>query len=568
MTTKITIGEKLDGGAVTLNVESLIYSRALIQANSGGGKSGLMRVIAEQVAAKIPTIIIDKEGEYHTLREKLDIVLVGERGEIGANVRSAGLLARKLVELGASAVCDLYELKLPQQREWVKNFVESLMSLPKNLWHPTLVLIDECDVFAPEKGFGESTATDAVIDLMARGRKHGLCGVPATQRLSKLHKNVAAEVNNVFIGRTWLDTDQSRAGKMLGLSSSGALILRDFKTREFQAFGPALETNGVIHFRVADCETTIPKPGDRAALTPPKASHVVTEIAEKLKDLPQQAEAEIKSFAESQARVRELEREVKTLKRGAPVQTVEKPVEKIVEKHILRDGQLKRLESFASSLLNTATKLADVATEIKTGLSKINSNGHKPTAQAQAVSKPQPVPMRQPSAPKAAPTITDQNLSGPEQRILDATAWLESLGIDEPNQVAVAFLAGYTFGGGAFNNPRGSLRTKGFVEYVGSGQIKLTDEGRERASYPDEALTKDELQARVLERLPGPEQKILRVLIDAYPESLDKEECAARAGYAMGGAFNNPCGRLRSLGIAEYPTRGQIKAAPVVFLEG
>jgi DNA helicase HerA-like ATPase len=113
MSTKIIIGERLDGGAVTLDVQSLIYSRALIQANSGGGKSGLMRVIAEQVAAKIPTIIIDKEGEYHTLREKLDIVLVGERGEIAANVRSAGLLARKLVELGASAVCDLYELKLP-----------------------------------------------------------------------------------------------------------------------------------------------------------------------------------------------------------------------------------------------------------------------------------------------------------------------------------------------------------------------------------------------------------------------------------------------------------------------
>src|SRR5688572_25265108 len=153
MTNKITIGEKDGGGAVTLDVQSLIYSRALIQANSGGGKSGLMRVIAEQVAAKIPTIIIDKEGEYHTLREKVDVVLVGEQGEIVADVRSAKLLARKLVELGASAVIDLSGFrKADPQQEFVRDFCDALINLPRTLWHPTFVMIDEAHFFAPEKG--------------------------------------------------------------------------------------------------------------------------------------------------------------------------------------------------------------------------------------------------------------------------------------------------------------------------------------------------------------------------------------------------------------------------------
>lgn len=565
MTTKITIGERLDGGAVTLDVQSLIYSRALIQANSGGGKSGLMRVIAEQVAAKIPTIIIDKEGEYHTLREKLDIVLVGERGEIAANVRSAGLLARKLVELGASAVCDLYELKLPQQREWVKNFVESLMSLPKNLWHPTLVLIDECDVFAPEKGFGDSTATDAVIDLMARGRKHGLCGIPATQRLSKLHKNVAAEVNNVFIGRTWLDTDQSRAGKMLGLSSSGALILRDFKTREFQAFGPALESNGVIHFRVADCETTIPKPGDRAALTPPKASHVVTEIAEKLKDLPQQAEAEIKTLADSQAKVRELERELRTIKRTAPVQTIEKPVEKIVEKHVLKDAQLKRLESFAGSLLSTATKLSEVATEIKAGLLKIGTNGHKPSPAAHPITAA-PVPRAQRTPRESNGEVS--GITGGAFRILQVLASKPELKLTKPQ---LGTLAKMKHTGGSFGTYMSRLRSAGFI--VDDGRfVRISDEGIEHigADRLPEPLTSEEVLQQWLNTpaISGGAAKMLEILFHLRREGsgLTRSGLAESVGMeASGGSFGTYLSRLRSNGLIQEQN-GVIYASDTLFI--
>lgn len=42
----------------------------------------------------------------------------------------------------------------------------------------------------------------AVIDLATRGRKRGQCAVIATQRLSKLHKDAAAEMKNKLIGGT------------------------------------------------------------------------------------------------------------------------------------------------------------------------------------------------------------------------------------------------------------------------------------------------------------------------------------------------------------------------------
>ncbi len=174
-----------------------------------------------------------------------------------------------------------------------------------------------------------------------------------------------------------------------------------------------------------------------------------------------------------------------------------------------------------------------------------------------------------PSPRRVEPTssASDSGLSGPEQRILDAIALEESVGVNEPEQTAVAFLAGYTFGGGGFNNPKGSLRSKGLVEYRGN-RIVLTEAGRSVANRPEAALTTQELHQRVMNILPGPERKLLGVLLEVYPNDITNEELAERSGYEHGGGgFNNPRGRLRSLGLVEYIPGGKVKAKPLLFLE-
>ncbi len=164
------------------------------------------------------------------------------------------------------------------------------------------------------------------------------------------------------------------------------------------------------------------------------------------------------------------------------------------------------------------------------------------------------------------PKTPDSAITGHEQRILAAIAWQHSIGIDEPEQTAVAFLADYTFGGGGFNNPRGALRTKGLVEYVSGNRIKLTEAGRALAKTPDIPLTTEELHSKVLNLLPGPEKKLLKPLLEAYPESMSNEELASASGYEIGGGFNNPKGRLRTLGLVEYPEPGKIVARSILFL--
>jgi DNA helicase HerA-like ATPase len=195
---KISIGPGVD-----VDLDRLIGTRLLVQANSGGGKSWAIRRLLEQTHGKVQQIVIDPEGEFATLREKFDYVLAARQGgDTLADPRTAKLLAERLLELGVSAILDIYELQPRERVSFVKLFLEALVDAKKELWHPVLVVLDEAHVFAPEQGHGEAESDEAVKGLATRGRKRGFCLVAATQRLSKLHKDVAAECNNKLIGRT------------------------------------------------------------------------------------------------------------------------------------------------------------------------------------------------------------------------------------------------------------------------------------------------------------------------------------------------------------------------------
>src|SRR3989440_3654374 len=292
--------------SVHIDLPTLLDTRLLVQANSGGGKSWLLRRILEQSHGKVQQIVIDLEGEFATLRERYDYVLAGKDGDTPADPRSAGLLAKKLLELNVSAIIDLYELHLQDRKHFVRLFLESMINAPKTLWHPCLVVIDEAHKFCPEKE--QSEASSAVIDLATLGRKRGYCAILATQRLSKLHKDAAAECNNKLIGRTNLDVDMRRASEELGFSSKdSALVLRHLQAGQFFTFGPAISQE-VIQVTIGAVETTHPKAGSRIySVSPIPPTERIKKILSELKDLPEAAEEEAKT-------IEALERQVATLK--------------------------------------------------------------------------------------------------------------------------------------------------------------------------------------------------------------------------------------------------------------
>ena len=314
----MNLGKTQSGQHVDIDLEMLLKTRLLVTASSGGGKSETLRRILEESVGHLQCIVIDPEGEFSTLREKKPFVLVGEGGETPADLRTAALVATRLLELNASAVCDLYEMKVQDRHEWVKRFLDSLVHSPKALWHPVLVVIDEAHTFCPEKGYGESVASQAVIDLCNLGRKRQFCAVLSTQRLSKLSKNAVEPLQNYLVGRTTFD-DQARAASTFKIAPGAAtrefsLELERLKDGEFICRGRAI-TGDMLKVLVTRGQTRPPAIGAAMAnvVTPTPAA--IKALLPKLSDLPHEAEKKQKTEEDLRGEIRELQRQVRATER-------------------------------------------------------------------------------------------------------------------------------------------------------------------------------------------------------------------------------------------------------------
>lgn len=229
------------GSPATLDIEELLATRLLVQGNSGSGKSHLLRRLLEQSAQWVQQVIIDPEGDFVTLSDRFGHVVVdGERTE----AELAGI-ANRIRQHRVSCVLTLEGLDLEDQMRAAAAFLNGMFDADREYWYPVLVVVDEAQMFAPSVGGDVSEdarkmSLGAMTNLMCRGRKRGLAGVIATQRLAKLAKNVAAEASNFLMGRTFLDIDMARAADLLGMDRRQAEMFRDLKRGNFVALGPAL----------------------------------------------------------------------------------------------------------------------------------------------------------------------------------------------------------------------------------------------------------------------------------------------------------------------------------------
>lgn len=242
MTVGIEMGRTAQGGAGMLDLEELLATRLLVQGNSGSGKSHLLRRLLEQSAPWVQQAIIDPEGDFVTLAEKFGHLVIDAAAHTEQGLQLAGERARMH---RVSAVLNLESLDAENQLRRAAAFLGGLFDVVRDHWYPMLVVVDEAQLFAPAVAGDVSDearklSLGAMTNLMCRGRKRGLAGVIATQRLAKLAKNVAAEASNFLMGRTFLDIDMARAADLLGMERRQAEAFRDLERGHFIALGPAL----------------------------------------------------------------------------------------------------------------------------------------------------------------------------------------------------------------------------------------------------------------------------------------------------------------------------------------
>lgn len=558
------------GEGLKCTLERLVDTRLLVQANSGGGKSFLLRRLLEQTHGHVQHLVIDPEGEFASLRERFDYIHAAKSGaDTAADPRTAALLAERLLELKASAVLDIYELKAHERVRFVRLFLEALVNAPKKLWTPTLVIVDEAHVFCPQTGEAESAG--AVKDLATRGRKRGFCCVLATQRLSKLHKDAAAECNNKLIGRTGLDVDMKRAADELGLSGKDDIAeLRRLKPGEFFAFGPAFSADGVVRVQVGGVTTTHPKAGGHRKFEAPPPTAAIKKLLPDLADLPAEAEGRERTLAELKADLAGARRELAAVKRATPVET------KTVERFALKDGQLARAEKLVERTSAEIVRLADLGARLVADLHDANkqiADAIRQTAApatTMAVGTPSPAhpptvsrpPIRKAAATSRAPnreTAGDSPLTGGELRTMIAVAQYP----DGVTREQLTILTGYKRSSRDTFLQR--LGAKGFVQVNGGGPIYPDQAGIDALGSAYEPLpTGRALYEWWRQRLGGGELAILDALVREGPDrGLTRDQISEATGYKRS-SRDTFLQRLAARKLIDTTTGG-VRAAVILF---
>ena len=558
--------------SLTLPIDAVTQTLATI-GRRGAGKTYLATMIAEQMLdIGAQTIILDPVGNWWGLRLKADgkskgkeiFIIGGRRGDVPISIEAGARIARLLVEKPISAIIDISEFRTGERKRFAADFAEEFFHLKKQQTSPVHIFIEEAQLFAPQfprptrkdEKFSEAEMLGAFEQIIRLGRNYGIGATLITQRPQSVNKEVLNQTECLFVlqvnGRQerdalqrWVEehsaTDRALVGELPGLHQGEGFVWSPSWLRIFER----------MHFakKTTFDSTATPKVGatqKARVLTKLDVAALKSDLEEVItraqKDDPQAL----------RKRIAELERELK--KKPPPAKepqidsaTLLKPIRSQLAKY---SEQLRKAQHVARQLV-VVLESDDIEATIEAYVKNAS------VAYKERTSEPKMRPAVQPS---------NDGLTGPEQRILDAIAWFEAIGVEDPEQPAVAFLAGYSFKSSSYTVPRSILARKQTVEYMANGRIQLTPKGRGLAHDTDTPATNAGLHHMIYAKLPGPEGRLLRPLIEAYPDAMTNEDLAHDAGYsAASSSYSVPRSRLKSFGLIEYPASGQVRARDILF---
>lgn len=601
-----------------------------ILAKRGSGKSNAGAVLAEEMhKAGLPFVVVDPVGAWWGLRSSADgkgaglpvPIFGGYRGDVPLEPGGGALIADLIVEENLSAVLDVSAFDSETaKRRFLWTFAERLYLQKGKPEHdsPLHLFLEEADDYIPQRATGDvARCLGAFERIVKRGRARGLGCTMISQRSASLNKDVLTQIETLIVLRTTSPQDRKAIADWVKYHGQSEQILESLSSLapgEAWVWSPWLDLTKRVQIRRRQTFDSGATPGVKAkravatladvdldAITVQMAATIERAKAEDPAELRKQVAALKKELAAAKFAEREWHDKAQD--------AVAKPVEVAVahvppavvdvlqgihaDSETLRNGA----QAFATSIAEMADELQRRTTE---GLAAAEvlpteaprkkwvvspaGSGGPPTRISRQLAKTSPAPTRggtkaagaaRTDGPRTSGPAAAGDLTGPQQRVLDAIAWLNAVGFDQPTKIQVGFIAGYRVGkavGGTFGNLLGALRSDGFIDYPAAGRVWLLDAGVAIAETPRIAPTTEALQEAVFARLSDPEQRVLQVLIDVYPVPIAKQELGARAGYtvgpAVGGTFGNILGRLRTLGLIDYPAAGQAVATPLLFLEG
>jgi uncharacterized protein len=437
----------------------------------GSGKSNALVVLAEELyRAQVPWVAIDPKGDWWGIRSSADgkgpglsvPVFGGDHGDLPLEPTAGKYIADLLVDQNLTAVLDVSSMTGAQMARFLTDFCRQLFQRHKAEPHVRMVLLEEAHRYIPQQVTSVTAELkEAAAKIPLEGRAFGLGSAAASQRSSRLHKDVLTQFSILAAMRSPAALDRDAILAWIIEQEVSRDVMRSLATLpsgDAWILSPhALGITERASFRqrwTFDSGAT-PKVG-QVKRTPKTLADVdLDAVREAMAATIEKAKAE--DPRELRRRIMELERQLAAAANAkAPAPVVER-----VEVPVLAEGARRSLRLLVEQAIGVSQEIRVAAEEVRAALERIAG---VPKERAIAGDAPQTAkaPSRHPVAatlpgkvvrPSVPPTNGSTPVTGPQRRILDALAWWEAIGVARPTKLQVGMVARVPLGHRPFRQP-------------------------------------------------------------------------------------------------------------------
>lgn len=565
MTAELRIADEL-----SLPLEAVTEPMGMLAARRAG-KSNAAVVIAEEMFRNhLHWVAIDPKGDWWGIRgagtgRGLPVpIFGGEHGDVPLEPGAGALIADLVVDQRLTCLLDVSGFASEADKiRFLLAFGDRLFRRKARGQEPTHVFFEEADDYVPQRAFPEQAR---LVHVMARilkqGGSRGLGGTVISQRSAVVHKDILSQVQTLFALRTTGPQDRKAIRDWVSFTGENPEVvesLPELRDGEAWVWSPNfLRLTKRIQFRrrsTFDSGAT-PKIGESRQAPATLADVDMPSLGAQIAASVERAEAE--DPKKLKARIRELEAVVKSRADYSEIIPREPEVRvERVEVPVL-NGQVPALVEAVGKLGAFGEQLVEIASSITTAIARVQSDPNlgRVAVGPRDVSEPRREPVvsegrQAPFQPVATRPLVAARPASEGEVPLSPTARAVLTALAQypagRSQQQAAILSGYSPTSGGFYGALALLRRAGYIE-GGKALLVATQAGLDALGSWDPLPTGRELVEHWYGRLNPTESAVLRVLLEAWPDSLPQEEVASRANYsATSGGFYGALAKLRKL---------------------
>lgn len=275
----------------TITTRQLITDTQGVIGKRGMGKTSYAVVCVEEMLKDgAQVVIIDPTGGWWGLRADINgdpakghpiPIFGGQHGDLPIEDTGGKVLAEYVVENRLSCVLDFGSFTKSGMRRFAADFFERFYQLKDKHRDPVHVVIDECDLFCPQRADEPTVmrSMGAVNDLVLRGRIRGIGVSLISQRPARINKDVLTQIEMLVSFRLtgpqdikafseWIEYNGTKEDQKRVLASLSSL-----ERGQGWLWAPGLKTGGILEclqFRPRETYDSSATPDGKTRRKPPK----------------------------------------------------------------------------------------------------------------------------------------------------------------------------------------------------------------------------------------------------------------------------------------------------------